>query len=183
MAFLRNAALTSLVVVLLAIYVCPRFPKTASNQGTKTMVGLFFKFQDLVTYVGEHIGLDPVQIANSFSNIIFLLDRPVADVNPTMRITLEKWCERQKRSCYQSSDSAGGNLVAAVSLNISLDANFPKTVIKFMSLDYPFLQAVDLRLPSYRKYENGPCFLDKLRMMKCMLRFTIFSTITNNKAI
>ncbi|KAH3730004.1 arylacetamide deacetylase-like [Dreissena polymorpha] len=252
MALLRNAALTSLLVVLLAFYVRPRFPETASNRGTKTAVGLFFKFQDLVAYLGELIGLDPVQTANSFYNIILLLDQPAADVKeetitiegvevsvfrPTeesdsprpgiihihgggfcslspahyanyiremvrktnavvlsinyrlapkfkfpipfedcLMVTRHILNNPEKYGIHQEKiglkgDSAGGNLVAAVSLNISLDSNYPERAIKFMSLDYPSLQAVDLRLPSFRKYENGPCFLNKPRMLKYMLRY------------
>lgn len=75
------------------------------------------------------------------------------------------------RSCI-SGDSAGANLVAAVTLKLSKNEN---TGIKPRSqtLIYPPLQALDFDLPSYRKYndEAGPFLLSKPTMVKFWLNY------------
>ena len=53
-----------------------------------------------------------------------------------------------------TGDSAGGNLAAAVSLKLRDDKFQP--AIKLQVVIYPFLQGLDLQLPSYVEYQNGP---------------------------
>ena len=51
-----------------------------------------------------------------------------------------------------------------VALNFTADGHRPKHDLRTMQLDYPALQAVDLGLPSYQKYSNGPGLLNKYNM-------------------
>jgi len=53
-----------------------------------------------------------------------------------------------------AGDSAGGNLAAAVSLKLRDDKFQP--AIKLQVVIYPFLQALDLQLPSYIQFQHGP---------------------------
>lgn len=67
-------------------------------------------------------------------------------------------------------DSAGGNLAMAVALKLSTETDLPS--LKFMSLDYPPLQAFDFMLPSYTVYEHGPqTFLRKKDMIEFWLYY------------
>lgn len=71
-----------------------------------------------------------------------------------------------------SGDSAGGNLAAAVTLKLSKDAD-PNIKPKAQVLIYPALQALDLNLPSYRRYndDGGPFILAKPMMTKFWLYY------------
>jgi neutral cholesterol ester hydrolase 1 len=60
-------------------------------------------------------------------------------------------------------DSAGGNLAMAAALKLSTETGLPS--LKFMSLDYPALQAFDFDLPCYQLYSDGPGILTKRGMI------------------
>lgn len=66
-------------------------------------------------------------------------------------------------------DSAGGNLAMAVALKLSKEEGLPS--LKFMSLDYPALQAFDFKLPCYQKYGSGPGILKKDAMISYWLLY------------
>ncbi|KAJ8313453.1 hypothetical protein KUTeg_008994 [Tegillarca granosa] len=70
------------------------------------------------------------------------------------------------------SVGAGGNLAAAVTLKLSKDAD-PNIKPKAQVLIYPALQALDLNLPSYRRYndDGGPFILAKPMMTKFWLYY------------
>jgi len=53
-----------------------------------------------------------------------------------------------------TGDSAGGNLATAVSLKLRDDTFEP--AVQLQVLIYPFLQGLDLQLPSYIQYQHGP---------------------------
>lgn len=53
-----------------------------------------------------------------------------------------------------TGESAGGNLATAVSLKLRDDKFQP--AIKMQVVIYPCVQALDLQLPSYIKYQHGP---------------------------
>lgn len=73
-------------------------------------------------------------------------------------------------------DSAGGNLAMAVALKLSKEKDLPG--LKFMSLDYPALQAFDFQLPCYKKHENGPGLLTKQAMVSYWLLYA-FGNLDN----
>ena len=58
-------------------------------------------------------------------------------------------------------DSAGGNLATTISLRLQ-DDKFELSV-KMQVLIYPFLQALDMRLPSYIQYRHGPLFSHSMK--------------------
>ena len=60
-----------------------------------------------------------------------------------------------------TGDSAGGNLAATISLKLRDDKFEPP--IKMQVLIYPFLQALDMRLPSYIQYQHGPLFSHSMK--------------------
>lgn len=74
----------------------------------------------------------------------------------------------------------------AVALKLSKENDLPG--LKFMSLDYPALQAFDLNLPCYKKHENGPGILTKQAMVSFWLLYAFgdleyYDIIYNNKHI
>ena len=58
-----------------------------------------------------------------------------------------------------------------VALNFTADGHRPKHDLKTMQLDYPALQAVDLGLPSYQKYSEGPGLLNKYMMLEFWMQY------------
>ncbi|XP_053396829.1 arylacetamide deacetylase-like [Mercenaria mercenaria] len=83
-------------------------------------------------------------------------------------------------------DSAGGNLAMAVALKLSKEKDLPS--LKFMSLDYPALQAFDFDLPCYKKYETGPGLLTKQAMIFYWLLYGFghleyYDMLYNNKHV
>ncbi|WAQ98059.1 AAAD-like protein, partial [Mya arenaria] len=68
-------------------------------------------------------------------------------------------------------DSAGGNLAAAVSLNITNDDELPTDPFRFVTLVYPALQMTNFKLPAYQNYAYGPGSLDKNLMLKFWLQY------------
>ena len=71
----------------------------------------------------------------------------------------------------------------AVSLNLTEFSNLP--ALKLMALDYPALQIIDFKLPSFQVYEHGPGFLDKTTMVNYWLTYAFghrdyFNTLYNN---
>ena len=80
-----------------------------------------------------------------------------------------------------AGDSAGGNLAAAVAINVTNDASTPSDPFRFVSLDYPALQMSDFSNPAYRKYEYGPCLLEKKRMLNYWLYYA-FGNLDNYNA-
>ena len=59
----------------------------------------------------------------------------------------------------------------AVSLVLAKEDNPALPKIRFMSLDYPALQAFDFYLPCYIQYEKGPGFLNKKVMIEYWLLY------------
>ena len=59
----------------------------------------------------------------------------------------------------------------AAALRLAKEADPALPTFKFMSLDYPALQAFDFDLPCYRKHEFGPGFLQKQLMIKYWLTY------------
>ncbi|XP_052796074.1 arylacetamide deacetylase-like [Mya arenaria] len=66
-------------------------------------------------------------------------------------------------------DSSGGNLAAAVSLNITNHDGLRTDHFRFLALLYPALQMTDFQIPAYRDNQYGPGFLDKHRMLSFWL--------------
>jgi len=64
-----------------------------------------------------------------------------------------------------------------VALNFTADGHRPKHKLKTMQLDYPALQAVDLGLPSYQKYSNGPGLLNKYMMIEFWMQYAFGNSI------
>jgi len=60
-----------------------------------------------------------------------------------------------------TGDSAGGNLATTLSLKLR-DEKF-EPAVKMQVLIYPFLQALDLRLPSYIQYQHGPLLTHSMK--------------------
>ena len=58
-----------------------------------------------------------------------------------------------------TGESAGGNLAAAVTLKLR-DDNF-EPAVKMQLLFYPWLQVLDLQLPSYIRYQHGALLTQK----------------------
>ncbi|XP_007439720.1 arylacetamide deacetylase [Python bivittatus] len=73
---------------------------------------------------------------------------------------LEKYNVEPSRICI-AGDSAGGNLAAAVTQKL-LDDPDVKVKFKIQALFYPFLQTVDLELPSYQDNKNMPVLTKSL---------------------
>ncbi|XP_058034261.1 arylacetamide deacetylase-like 4 isoform X2 [Ahaetulla prasina] len=67
-----------------------------------------------------------------------------------------------------AGDSSGGTLVAVVCQELTKIENQPK--IRAQILIYPFLQRMDLMLPSYLQNQHGP-FLTKKRALSLALKF------------
>lgn len=66
-------------------------------------------------------------------------------------------------------------MALAVALNLTSDSFHVKHELKFLSLDYPCLQAVNFDLPSYSKHEDGPGIITKRRMTGFWTQYAVGS--------
>ncbi|XP_060562471.1 carboxylesterase NlhH-like [Ruditapes philippinarum] len=80
MGVLKSLIVVGILVAVIAYYVRPVFPETASNHGLKTFVGLSFKFMQAASSFGRFFGFSPVNITRTLLGVSAVFDKPSENV-------------------------------------------------------------------------------------------------------
>ncbi|WAR00853.1 AAAD-like protein [Mya arenaria] len=80
MGVTRGLLYAAVLVVFLGLYARPRFPEPANNVWLKTIVGLHIQLIHYVSVGGGLVGLSPINITRTMTDVSLLLNRPAWDV-------------------------------------------------------------------------------------------------------